>query len=228
MTEVLTLAAVTFEGRKTAFAIANPDDVIQKQHAAGRFYELDALAFHRQLIPFKGVVIDVGANVGNHTMFYARHTRAAAVYPLEPNPAARAILLTTLAENDVRNVDRSRIEYGAGAEAAMLSMKAVPGHNLGAGSLDTERAGDIAVDTLDALFPDVTPNFIKIDVEGMEIDVLRGAAELLRRAKPALAIEVDNKNIGHFWKWADVAQYHVVNAFKAHRPNVNYVCISKR
>lgn len=228
MTDDLLLFDVTFEGRKTAFCVENEADVIQKQHTHGRFYELDALTFHRQLIPFKGVVIDVGANVGNHTMFYARHTKAVAVYPLEPNPAARSILLTTIAENDAKNVDTSRVNFGAGAEAAMLSIKPVPGHNLGAATLDTGAAGDIAVETLDYLFTDVTPNFVKIDVEGMEIDVLQGAADLFRRARPALAIEVDNKNIGHFWKWADAAQYHVINAFKAHRPNINYVCISKR
>ena len=81
-------AIVQFEGLATRFHIEDERDHIQEFHGRGEFYELRHLLIQRDLIHRRSSVIDVGANVGNHTLFYSQHTNAVRVYPLEANPAA--------------------------------------------------------------------------------------------------------------------------------------------
>ena len=85
-------STVRFEGLETTFVIDNPRDHIQDFHRRGEFYELRQLIVHRNLVQRRVTIIDVGANVGNHTLFYARHTGADRVYPIEAKPSAVAIL----------------------------------------------------------------------------------------------------------------------------------------
>jgi FkbM family methyltransferase len=220
---------VRFEGKTLTFAVSNENDTVQRNHVRGRFYEVVDLIAHRQLIPYKGVVIDVGANVGNHTLFYARHTKATAVYPLEPNAVARELLLRNIEANGLADrCNLAAVNYGAGSTSMRGSVVDSSPNNLGQASLSFSDDGAVQIEMLDTLFENVLPDFIKIDVEGMEMAVLAGAVELFKRARPSLAIEVDSNNIPSFWKWADAQQYQVINAFKAHRPNINYLCISRR
>lgn len=51
-------------------------------------------------MPMQGTVIDVGVNVGNHKPFYAKHTWAGRIYPLEPNPRACRLLEQNIATNE--------------------------------------------------------------------------------------------------------------------------------
>ncbi len=52
----------------------------------------------------------------------------------------------------------------------------------------------VTVDTLDNQARELSPTFIKVDVEGMEVDVLRGARETLARSMPALFVEIHGTN----------------------------------
>jgi hypothetical protein len=61
----------------------------------------------------------------------------------------------------------------------------------------------------------------------MEMGVLAGAEQTLATHRPALAIEVDNKNFDAFWAWADAHAYHVVSAVKMYPSNVNYLCVPR-
>ena len=68
--------------------------------------------------------------------------------------------------------------------------------------LDQAGAGDIPLHTLDALLAgeltSTRPLFIKCDVEGAELEVLRGAAQLMRTRRPGLLVSVHPQFIGRF------------------------------
>jgi Methyltransferase FkbM domain len=56
-------------------------------------------------------------------------------------------------------------------------------------------------------------DFIKIDVEGMEMAVLEGAAGLVARNRPDIYIEVVDEGVAEFMDWTDRNRYHIEKLF---------------
>jgi FkbM family methyltransferase len=222
---------VTFEGISTIFEVDNPNDQIQSHQMRGAFYELHQLLAHRSLIPMHSTVLDVGANCGNHTLFYAQHTNACRVYPFEPNPPALHLLLRNVAANrgaDV-SVDTSHSNCALGCTDDWLKVGHRTADNLGATRLEPAGPnGPIRCAKLDDLPLDGDIAFIKIDVEGMEMEVLQGAEQIVSKFRPALAVEVELANADKFWRWAGARQYGVVNAFRDYLPVWNFLLIPTR
>jgi len=147
------------------------------------------------------VFVDVGANVGFHTVLAARLVGAAGhVYAVEPAPWTLQLLRA--------NVWRSGAEVtivpaAASDRRATVRLAAEPGHRSGAHL--TETAGDevvveveleVEAAPLDELLPDVSVDVLKVDVEGAEPLVLRGAAGLLARS-PRLLVIVEFRDETH-------------------------------
>jgi FkbM family methyltransferase len=225
-------ATVEYEGRTTKFVVSNPKDYIQNIHKSGNFYELDQLSCQRALIYRGCIVIDVGANVGNHTLFYAGHTAAARVFPFEPNPTARALLEQNVQLNSATTrVDMRYVSLAAGSKSASYDIAFSRENNLGATALKAaaERTGEARIEgaRLDDLDFGDRVGFVKIDVEGMEMEVLDGAAEMFSHQRPHLAIEVDMRNERPFWGWLDHMNYHVIAVHHAYQHNRNYIAIPR-
>jgi FkbM family methyltransferase len=219
-------AEVSFEGATSVFHVQDELDVIQGEHAAGRFYELHQLLAHRNLIPAGCTVLDCGANVGNHTIFYARHTRAKRVYPFEPNPRASKLLDGNIESNpEVRSaIDTSHIGIALSVTHENVGIVSTAKHNLGATRFGPDDRGALTY-PLDELHFEGPIGFIKIDVEGMEMDVLYGAEKLLKKHRPAIAIEVDPANEAKFWEWSRRHRYVPVGAFLDYIHVRNYLMI---
>lgn len=66
-------------------------------------------------------------------------------------------------------------------------------------------------------------SFIKIDVEGHEIDVLQGLESTIKRCSPTIFIEVDNTNAQRFYDWLSELGYIIVDRFKRYESNENFV-----
>ncbi len=92
---------------------------------------------------------------------------------------------------------------------------------LGATRLEADAAGPIEVVRLDDL-PDLVPSLVKIDVEGMELAVLAGAAETLKRHRPLIFVEVANGNVAKFLDWLRLAAYRVERIF-SDKGHANYL-----
>lgn len=175
-------------GERVAFHLPNPQDHIQKhiiQH--GNFYESEMLREIAPLIPDDGVVVDAGANIGNHTLFFAKLLKAR-VLSFEPNPATFDILERNVELNDVGSIVEA-YPLGLGAQSAKGSIIDANNGNAGMAQVEISEEGSIDITTVDEMVGDLFVHLIKIDVEGMEADVLRGAALTIRRCRPYLIIE---------------------------------------
>lgn len=152
-------------------------------------------------LDFRGrIVFDIGAYIGLRTLFFA--SRADAVFSYEPNRHNRRRLQANLAANpNIRNVTIRPIGLGDTArELTMLWNEKRPGEcvveDSGVGRMIQESGAPlqretVPVSTLDREVQSLpSPDFIKIDVEGLELDVLRGGQDLLDRRKPDLFIEL--------------------------------------
>lgn len=160
--------------------------------------EADAMTEVLRMLPAGGgVLYDVGANVGLYTLLAARH--GARVIAYEPAPANLKSLRENLRLNDAKGVtvrpmavgkDRGHARFFTSGETGGSQINSLSGDVVKQfGSDRLEMRTDITTldHEVDTLPP---PDVIKIDVEGAEGLVLRGAKRLLAQYKPRLSIEV--------------------------------------
>lgn len=150
-------------------------------------------------LPLSGkVVYDIGAHAGAYSLFFSRRVGpAGSVVAFEPSPKTFALLCRNIESNGVANV--RLLECALGRESTRRALYVLPGMPSTA-SLAPEartpfrrRSAVVAIEPLDALAPRLDlpkPDFIKIDVEGMEAEVLAGATDTLRRWRPDVLVEI--------------------------------------
>jgi FkbM family methyltransferase len=200
---------VHLDGKAAHFAITNPFDIIQAHQCNGMFFEQGELAGLKELVGTGKTIVEVGANIGNHVVFYAQHMDAARIYPFEPNPDSVVLLEKNIALNGLDGViDRRGIGYGVGKESGQFSVYVPQENNLGTARL--VEGGDIPVVTLDSAMAGIKVDFIKIDVEGMEFEVLEGARQLIAENRPLMYVEVWNDRIPVFEAWLRHNDYKVI------------------
>jgi FkbM family methyltransferase len=146
------------------------------------------------------MVIDVGAHVGLHTLFFSYGVGATGrVVAVEPSPANAKLLRAHLRWNDRRNVEVVETlvaDYEGRTEFAFRTKSTDPGGF--ANSLAYNIGGATAivpVTTIDVICENFAPDLVKIDVEGAEFDVLQGAAQLVARAQPAILLATHDTKI---------------------------------
>jgi FkbM family methyltransferase len=148
-----------------------------------------------QIIKPGMVVVEVGANIGAHTVAMAQACWPAMMYAFEPQRRVFQILCANLALNDVENVVARQEACGAEEGVATIPpLNYAAAGNFGGVSLRTEdQAGErVRVVRLDDL--NLTGcGLIKIDVEGFEQQVIAGAAHTIQRHRPILYVENDRR-----------------------------------
>lgn len=164
-----------------------------------RGHERDA-PFQRSLELLRpgDLALDVGGNFGTWSLLAAR--RGARVVAFEPLPALAARFREHLELNGVRGVELRQAAVGA-AEGE-LPFFGNPGDNTGASSLVRRGPDDVEVRvpvvTLDRVAPEGV-KLMKVDVEGAEILVFRGARQFLGRADaPVIFFEIDESLAARF------------------------------
>jgi FkbM family methyltransferase len=163
------------------------NDLITNGHKTTQnFYEFLMLEFIRDNIP-KGVMIDVGANVGNHTIFLAKYC-ATKVIAYEPFPDTFKLLDKNITDNGLRfNVIASN--YGLSDNHEFVFMKSVDG-NAGMNKVDSDGDAQVELIAFDLILDFDRPiTLIKLDCEGYEEKALLGMIETVKKHKPALFIE---------------------------------------
>ena len=142
-----------------------------------------------KLLPYLGrSVWDIGAYIGDHTVFYANNAQFVTAF--EPNPIAYECLSFNLA----RYHNTTCINAALSDRNGMVGIVIAP--NLGASHV-TERTQNIPclpADSIDA----VDPSFIKIDAEGFEPRILRGAELTIRTHKPTMLIEINKGALSRY------------------------------
>jgi FkbM family methyltransferase len=210
-------------GVPVIFCVNMERDPIQRKHRNGEFYEQEELNMLKALFPVDGIFVDIGSNIGNHTIFAAQHLGASKVIPFEPNPLAYELLIQNVLVNRLRDVvSFDFIGYGASDEAAGGFGMQKRNRNLGAAKM-REGEGDVEVLRADEALAEIEPDFIKIDVEGMEMKALRGLSGVMDRCRPILMVEVDQENYAAFDDWVDAQDYRELVVHQRYATNKNFI-----
>lgn len=152
------------------------------------------------------VIYDIGGFDGIMTIFFSRKTGTKGkVITFEPNPKSCKIILENLKINNVRNVVLRQIGLGAKNEIkTFVIRKHMPATGTAQDDLKAEILKEkevdimeLEIDTLDnqiSVYKLPRPDFVKIDVEGLELDVLSGMNKAILDYKPKLFIEIHGAN----------------------------------
>jgi FkbM family methyltransferase len=175
----------------------DPRDLLQALVLFDGAYESHVLRMLERLLPEDGYFIDVGANIGLHTLVAARHLgRSGRVDAVEPEPFSRGRLEGHLRLNRLNNVEVFPCAFSDSAGVATLHLS--PAENLAKSSLRVANVtmglsapspGSVEVPTrtLDehVSMTRRSPDVLKIDVEGAELLVVSGGLETLSRENSA-------------------------------------------
>ncbi len=173
---------------------------------AGKSLEPE-IADMAHLVPRGGTAVDIGANHGIYSYFMVRHFDT--VVAFEPQPACVETLTRWAgARVDVRPValsDQSGESTLAIPVAHGVAMTGYARLEPGAAT-DGSDLLQVPIERLDD--QDLTDvRLVKIDVEGHELEVLRGGEHLLRRDRPVLLIEIEQRHLGEERTVAEVIEW---------------------
>jgi FkbM family methyltransferase len=176
------------------FIVHKNDTCIADNLRQGELFEKFILTFVRHFINPDKNIIDLGANIGTHSIIYSNYTNGK-IYSFEPQKIIFDILNKNVELNNCKNI----ITYNFGG--SNLNKK----YYMNACYLNKDNQGSFKIDeTLDStngleieckIIDDLNIEnvcYIKIDVEGHEYEALLGLKKLLIKEHPTLMIEIHN------------------------------------
>jgi FkbM family methyltransferase len=156
-----------------------------------------------QALDFKGrTVYDVGGGRGRFTLFFARAVGSSGnVVTFEPNPMNYRNISDQVVLNEFASVQIFQLGLGKRRQRATLAFRpADPGRGTASTAIQKQTLQHVDAVTvpieLDSMDHQITslqlppPDFIKIDVEGLEFDVLQGMVGTMQRRRPDIFIEI--------------------------------------
>ncbi len=170
--------------------LADDQWVGKSLHHYGEFSDAEVELMKRLIKP-GDVVFDVGANFGSLTLPMAQLVGENGwVYAFEPQPQIYNLLSRNIRQNELKNIVPCNRAIGSSCgNISMPDLENLNSHNYSGVSLGS---GDNTAEilTIDSLSL-ANVNFIKIDVEGFEREVIKGARETIKRCRPFLYVEND-------------------------------------
>ncbi len=174
------IVAFDWEGMRFSFRLATYNGHALEaavSHMRGHLCEEEELRYLREFVGHCDSVVEVGAAVGNHTLFFAKALTPKRIHVFDANAPAVAQTKENIALN---------CSGPGNPEIAVhfVAVGATPGRiRIFDQDVPVVRLDDEVKDTVD---------FIKIDVDGMEMQVLEGCRGIIVRDRPKLMIEVQN------------------------------------
>jgi len=166
----------------------------------GRTWTPHLLEICRKFLTNGSTFYDIGANVGYISIELSRLFHDLRVVAFEPQPDLARILAISATLNGFK--DLSVYDLMLGHEEGVADLY-IPNHSIHASLVSREKGAKklkLRITALDALVQCRAippPDFIKIDVEGAELEVFRGATETIRDHKPFILFEAD-ENMARF------------------------------
>lgn len=165
------------------------NDMVVRSATDGKF-EPETFAAWRKLVDPSGLMLDIGAYTGIYSIFSALMGNQC--WAFEPNIHAYERLLENVELNGVR-VKCDNLAVAESAGVGNLEMKAIPLTSSGHLGETGETVDVVSVD--DAVPRHLKVSAVKIDVEGHELEVIRGARETLKTWRPLVVAEFLNDGL---------------------------------
>ncbi len=189
-------------------------------------YEKENFCFINNEVKKGMTVLDIGAHIGLMVVIFSKKVgREGAVYAFEPTPSTFKILQETIKLNNVKNVNaipvalaekKGKLNFYISDNSADNSNSLVNNHRTDR----KEEAIEVEVNTVDHFVAEEKINnidFIKIDVEGAEFQLLKGSIGTIKKHKPKIILSIHPEGIKNFgdsaediWNLLNDARYKIL------------------
>lgn len=140
-----------------------------------------------------GTILDIGSNIGNHTLYFLLERGASFSHCFEPAKDTFAILEKNIEINKLQKYTKL-YNVGVGKSRGNAFISKSKEKNTAYTEITLKEDGDIQVVSIDELDIKDKISFVKIDVEGFENDVLKGMIKTIERDSPFIMIEIWKRN----------------------------------
>ena len=211
----LSLEDNIFQFNNVKFFVPNyPEEAIQSHIVTHRnFYEADILLELDKYIPENAMILDIGVNIGNHSLYWGLITKASKIIAFEPVSETYKTLVKNIEINNLENrITTENIALGKRKSSAQIETFSFSNH--GATSLEVSKIDQISVISIDEyLTTSEKYDFKKNDVKGFEEQVLKGGVNTLLRCKPYLYIEIHKANFFNVSQLLDSLNAKIIEKF---------------
>ena len=173
-------------------ALPDEDTVQYSILMTGHFYEEHYLDEVKSKYLKKGMtILDCGANIGNHSIYFAKICDAKKMISFEAVSSTYDILKRNIELNDLSDIVEIRnVALGDGDRNVSMDISR---DNLGGSHVVENSSGNTRMVTLDESVNERV-DFMKVDVEGYEYNLLKGAGRILKESRPSMMIEIKKEN----------------------------------
>ncbi len=167
-------------------------------HVHGSFSEAEELRFLRKALGQCNPIVECGILVGNHLIYFMKMLSPRKIIGFDAN--SRSITETN------KNVELNRDDgLTTDVELHYKVVGKVNGQTtFGGQTVEAVTLSEAVTEPVD---------FLKVDVDGMELEVVEGAYELIKRSRPKIMIEVKKRNMPDFFKQMQGLGYRVEHRF---------------
>ena len=173
----------TINFKNKEFKIYENDLISSVIKKTDEFYEIDIFNSFKNFIPKKGIFLDIGANIGNHSIMFSSYFREVEVFSFEPFLQNYELLLY-----NTRFYPKIHpFKLALGSNEGIVHISNNDNTNRGGASLSVkgEKCPVVALDSLNIK----NISFIKMDIEGHELSAIEGAIKTIIQSKPIIWIE---------------------------------------
>jgi FkbM family methyltransferase len=179
-----------YQGEDISWLITNPEDEIQRKQVDSIFYERQDLQNVFAQLKQANLILDVGANIGNHAIFFERMYRPEKIILIEPQQMVIKHLLANIALNYSPAFDLSYLGVALAEKRGKGIVTSPSRFNVGISKVVESSTGGVDLLRGDDIIQGRKIDLIKIDVEGMEYQVLEGLEATLKASNPLIFVEI--------------------------------------
>lgn len=182
-----------YGGSTTELFIHGPNEVIgQAMLSSSNFYEIEFLDYIRRTVGAQREIVDIGANIGNHSVFFAKFIDCTRVHSFEPFKLNVDLLMKNLLPFQHKCIvypfalsDTCETKQLYNSQANNFGGFSLHSYSNGSSFPVSQTTSTVTLDSIGL----TNISMMKIDVENHENEVLAGARETITRNKPIIFIE---------------------------------------
>ena len=155
-----------------------------------------AIAYFRSILRDDMIVFDIGSYIGVYTFTAYSNLASCEIHTFEPNPHSANRLKSTIQQNNLPRIHLNNSAVGDYSGRIKFNLHSVPVQSSLLNANQNTTSIEVPITTLDSYCQNQKVkhiDVIKIDVEGAELQVLRGGENVFQKCRPIMIIELHKK-----------------------------------